>query len=147
MEIEICKFQLAWIGRCKNSAVENGMCEKHKNLKCISCGAPATHQCSETGQFVCGYPLCDDCEHTNAIDGTNGGIGFFRISSLPEGMKEHCKKSDQKEFPWIVHSIAKDYSHVRYLINKFKKGKLTYLETDKLIGEYVKQKNKEEGLD
>ena len=83
----MCCFDEAWRGKCKELAVKNGRCEKHADLVCISCGAPATHTCSETGQFVCGAPLCDDCEHTTAENGTNGGIGFYRVSDLPKGIR------------------------------------------------------------
>ena len=139
-----CKFQLAWIGRCKEPAVENGMCEKHKDLKCCSCGKPATHQCAETGQLVCGADLCDNCEHTIAIDGTNGNIGFYRCSPLPEGMKEHCKKSEQKEFSWIVRSLAKDNPNIGKIYRKFKRGKLSYAEADKQITDICIEENNKE---
>lgn len=95
-----CGFQKAWIGPCKDTATEGTRCAAHAHVKCASCGAPATHECDQTGQFVCGAPLCDECEHTIAEDGTNGGIGFFRASPLPTGMKEHCKKAEQKFEPW-----------------------------------------------
>jgi len=103
----MCKYNLAWIGDCKEPEVENGMCEKHKDLKCCSCGKPATHECAETGQFVCGAELCDDCEHTICDNGTNGGIGFFREGKRPEGLKEHCKKSEQVYKPWYVTETEK----------------------------------------
>lgn len=103
----MCKYNLAWIGDCKEPEVENGMCEKHKDLKCRSCGKPATHECAETGQFVCGAELCDDCEHTICDNGTNGGIGLFREGKRPEGFKEHCKKSEQVYKPWYVTETEK----------------------------------------
>jgi hypothetical protein len=140
----VCRFQVAWIGRCKEPAVENGMCKEHAKEKCVSCGAPATRTCEETGQFVCGAPLCDNCEHTIATDGTNGNIGFYRSAPLPEGMHEHCKKTEQKEFSWLVRSIAKDNPKVKAIYRKFKKGKLSYLEADKQITEIVIEENKEE---
>jgi len=130
---ESCKFQIAWIGKCKEPALENGMCEKHKDLKCSSCGAPATHECSETGQFVCGFLLCDDCEHTICESGTNGNIGFFRTSPLPEGMKEHCKKSEQKHFSWLVTSFAEKHPEASKVLARFKNGEITYVEADKQI--------------
>lgn len=95
-----CKFIEAWMGQCKKEADESGFCEEHRKEKCVSCGAQATHECDETGQFVCGAPLCEDCEHTIAEDGTNGGVGFFQVSPLPEGFKEHCKKTEQVYLPW-----------------------------------------------
>ena len=43
-----CKFDKAWIGRCKNPAIdENGLCKDHKHMVCVSCGKPATRECGE----------------------------------------------------------------------------------------------------
>jgi len=96
-----CIWQQAWIGECKEEAVSGDTrCGKHQ-LVCCSCGEHATHDCSETGQLVCGAPLCDECEHTLAEDGTNGGIGF-NARRPPEGMKEHCRKAEQKYSPWYT---------------------------------------------
>jgi len=97
-----CRFIKAWIGQCKNDAIEGEFCKEHADLKCCSCGAQATHECDETGQFVCGAPLCDNCEHTIAKDGTNGGIGFIRTSPLPKGYKSHCRKDAQIYQPWYA---------------------------------------------
>ena len=144
MNKEGCVFQKAWIGQCCKPIHENGMCEEHSKIKCVSCGAQATHECSETGQLVCGADLCDDCEHTTHEDGCNGGVGFFQISKRPEGMKEHCKKCDQKVFPWYVISMKKDYPYFVEVLDKFDKGELTYLEADKLLNDFIVEKNKEE---
>lgn len=96
-----CGFNEAWIGACNvNVAIEGTRCEKHTQ-SCASCGAPATRSCSETGQFVCGAPLCDDCDHTTFENGTNGGIGF-NAQHPPAGMKAHCKKTEQKFKPWYM---------------------------------------------
>ena len=95
---ELCGFIIAWVGPCKNPKP----CPEHSSMKCCSCGAPATHSCGETGMFVCGAPLCDDCEHTIAADGTNGGIGFYQTSPLPDGYKSHCKKTEQVNKPWYT---------------------------------------------
>lgn len=103
--VVICGFDLAWIGKCKELASETGRCEKHSGIVCSSCGAPATHECEETGQFVCGAPLCDDCEHTIFPEGHNGGIGF-NAQDCPEGMKRHCKKTEQKFKPWYMRDEA-----------------------------------------
>ena len=89
--MEKCNFDKAWIGKCRNEKP----CKEHADIKCCSCGAPATRECPETGQFVCGFPLCDDCTHTTWPDGTNGGIGF-NAQKPPEGFKSHCKKSENK---------------------------------------------------
>lgn len=97
-----CEWNEAWIGDCKDTAVENGdFCEEHQKETCISCGAKATHSCGETGQFVCGFSLCDDCEHFIFPDGTNGGVGFMS-QPLPDGVsKRHVKKTDQRFKPWM----------------------------------------------
>lgn len=95
-----CIWDRAWVGTCGQPSVKNGCCEEHQAV-CCSCGAPATHECSETGQFVCGASLCDDCEHTLHEDGTNGGVGF-NMQKPPEGMKAHCRKSEQRYQPWYT---------------------------------------------
>ena len=104
-----CIFDKAWRGKCGKSADDSGYCPEHKGGKCCSCGVQATHTCSETGQFVCGAPLCDECEHTTHENGTNGGIGFNQ-QSLPEGMKVHCKKTEQKFKPWYEQEATCDNS-------------------------------------
>ena len=100
-----CKWNMAWVGRCKNPAIEgSGFCKDHQR-QCSSCGVPATHECDETGKCVCGYPLCDDCEHTIFPDGTNGGVGF-NVHRLPDGMKTHCKKTEQRFKPWYARESS-----------------------------------------
>ena len=94
--VEICGFYRAWIGKCTNSKP----CPEHESKRCASCKEPADHECDETGMFVCGAPLCKDCEHTIAHDGTNGGIGFRRTSELPYGYRDHCRKDKQVYLPW-----------------------------------------------
>lgn len=89
-----CEFRLAWIGACKADS-EGMFCDEHKDIKCSSCGEKATKECYETMGFVCGFPLCDNCEHTIREDGTNSG-------ELPEGMKGHCKKTEQTHKPWYA---------------------------------------------
>ena len=106
MSDEKCRFIEAWIGRCKETPDESGFCKKHKGKKCASCGAIATRNCEETGQFVCGADLCDDCEHTLFPDGSNGGIGF-NAQRLPEGveLKSHCKRTEQ---PFSLDNLRKN---------------------------------------
>lgn len=93
-----CGFERAWQGPCKNECP----CPEHNGAKCVSCGAPATHSCDETGQFVCSVMLCDKCEHAIAPDGTNGGVGFY--TTVPPEMratwKSHIPKGEQKYTPW-----------------------------------------------
>lgn len=58
-----CKFDKAWIGLCGQPSTDgSGRCLEHAKVKCAVCGNLATRECEHTGQFVCGVPLCDDCE-------------------------------------------------------------------------------------
>lgn len=85
-----CKFNISWVGVCNSNPVDNiEYCEKHLGMKCCSCGERAPHDCYETmNGFVCGAPLCDNCEHEINENGTNGG-NF-----------KHCRKDAQKFKPW-----------------------------------------------
>ena len=91
----MCKFDKAWIGKCKEQPMDD-FCNTHKGIKCCSCGEQATGECNETNTLVCGAPLCDDCEHTINSNGCNGG------GERPKGLKGHCKKSDQVYKPWYM---------------------------------------------
>lgn len=93
-----CKFDLAWIGSCSKPAVA-GFCEKHKPIKCCSCGEQATHECAETMGLVCGAPLCGNCEHTIQSNGCNSR------GELPIGLKGHCRKDEQVYKPWYVKDV------------------------------------------
>lgn len=97
----MCEFNMAWVGKCKVV----GACPEHDGLVCDSCGKPATHTCDETGQFVCGAPLCEECERTINEDGTNGGVGFNQ-KNPHEGMKTHCRKTEQKYLPWYERTLS-----------------------------------------
>ncbi len=98
----MCRFDEAWIGVCK--ADGEPYCEKHL-ISCVSCGEQATHSCDATGQFCCGQPLCDNCEHTYRSNGCSGGLSFYEPATLPEGLKEHCKKSEQVYLMWMYKDI------------------------------------------
>ena len=104
-----CEWKIAWRGKC-NEPTKNGncCCEKHQK-KCCSCGKPATRECEETGQFVCGFPLCDDCKHITFPNGSNGGVGFG-MRTPPKGFKTHIKKSEQPNWDDILEQkgISRD---------------------------------------
>jgi hypothetical protein len=87
----MCGYDIAWVGPCKNE----GECPQHANLKCSSCGAPATHECEETHGFICGAPLCEKCSHTIQSNGCNS------MGTLPRGLKEHCPKDAQVYKYWF----------------------------------------------
>ncbi len=95
-----CAWIKAWVGVCGAPAISSSFCAAHQRT-CESCGSPANHDCEETGQFVCGSPLCGDCEHTIHPEGHNGGIGVNE-QRLPDGMKRHCKKTEQVYKPWYM---------------------------------------------
>ncbi len=59
-----CRFEQAWRGRCGTECAEGDICTVHKLEKCSECGAPATRECEETYQFVCGASLCEKCTHS-----------------------------------------------------------------------------------
>ena len=93
--MSVCNFNQAWIGKCKKTD-----CSEHKDLKCCSCGEKATKSCDETMGLVCGAKLCDNCEHTIQSNGGNSG------GELPEGIGDHCKKSEQKFDPWYMREVT-----------------------------------------
>lgn len=78
--INECKFSVSWVGACKAPADGSGYCEKHRATACGVCGAQATHDCAHTGQFVCGYPLCSDCEGHTDTSKPGGAWGFMNHS-------------------------------------------------------------------
>lgn len=90
-----CKFVIAWVGECGIDAGPSGYCGEHRDEECCSCGKQATHECEETMGLVCGFPLCDDCEHTIRENGTNSG-------PVPPGLGGHCKKEEQVYDPWYM---------------------------------------------
>lgn len=112
----ICGFGVAWVGKCKVTPVGGGdatldtnninRCPAHSGKKCCSCGDPATHECEETGQFVCGFDLCDRCVHAIFPDGSNGGIGF-NAQPIAAPMKfRHVRKDEQVYSPWYSRSSS-----------------------------------------
>ena len=82
----MCQFVIAWVGKCQSEG--EPYCPEHTAMKCCSCGDQSTHSCEETMGFICGCPLCANCEHKISPDGTNG-------RSLI-----HCKKTEQEHKPW-----------------------------------------------
>lgn len=92
-----CEFNKAWVGPCDEKTVgETKFCSLHTGVKCCSCGDVAIKECSETMGLVCGAPLCIKCEHTLRENGCNSG------APLPEGMRGHCRKDEQKYEPWYM---------------------------------------------
>jgi hypothetical protein len=74
-----CRYKRAYsLTNCNQEADKSGFCKEHKGKKCCVCGEQATHECNYTGQFVCGYPLCDNCTEGKAGDSNKGlGWGFI----------------------------------------------------------------------
>lgn len=60
-----CKFDIAWVGTCKQKAGPDGVCDEHRKIKC-RCGKQAVRECDTTmGPFVCGFPTCGKCTHSH----------------------------------------------------------------------------------
>jgi len=56
-----CSFKL-YSDYCKKEGFP--FCDKHKKERCVKCGRQATRICPVAHTLgVCGYPLCNDCEH------------------------------------------------------------------------------------
>lgn len=82
-----CNFDKAWVGRCKVEIEDSECgCKDHKDIKCCVCGEQATGECDHTAQFVCGFPLCDNC---TGAQKPNAGWGLFGF-----GGHHHIRKSD-----------------------------------------------------
>lgn len=75
-----CRYRPAYSGRCNVIAGSNGFCSRHAGQKCRVCGDQATNECNHTGQFVCGTPLCDDCEGWVDTSKGSGTWGFMNHS-------------------------------------------------------------------
>ncbi len=71
-----CIYSRAWIGRCGAETVGGDYCAAHAQIAC-SCGEKASLECSYTGQFVCGAPLCDRCEGFEDRSQPSGSWGFL----------------------------------------------------------------------
>lgn len=70
-----CDYSEPWQGPCGRSKEHSAvavlsvmygeetyhLCEKHSKTRC-KCGKQAVRGCSNSGQFVCGAPLCPNCE-------------------------------------------------------------------------------------
>ena len=56
-----CRYEPCWQSRCKKER-EGEFCSTHVGKLCCVCGEQASRECNHTGQFVCGAPLCDNCE-------------------------------------------------------------------------------------
>lgn len=82
-----CTYDKAWIGKCNVEIPDDKCaCPEHEVIKCCVCGEQATGECDHTAQFVCGFPLCDNC--TGVQDSTKGW-GFMGF-----GGHSHKRKSD-----------------------------------------------------
>ena len=64
---------------------EGSVCTQHAAVKCCVCGEQATHECDHTGQFVCGAPLCNNCEGHTDTSKPAGGWGFMNHTHRQKG--------------------------------------------------------------
>jgi hypothetical protein len=71
-----CVWDEAYMGRCKAEALPGSpaLCAKHSDRECSTpeCNRTAVRTCDFAGQFVCGYPLCEACEHWWESDRKSG---------------------------------------------------------------------------
>jgi hypothetical protein len=59
VDAQKCVWDRAWVGPC-NVESDQRLCVKHRGQKCTDCDNEAVGECESAGQFVCGYPLCED---------------------------------------------------------------------------------------
>ena len=79
-----CKYVEWYQTKPCGAETECAICPEHQQRKCSGCKKQATRECSYTGQFVCGSPLCDDCTWTDG-DSTKGlGWGFIGHTHQPK---------------------------------------------------------------
>lgn len=83
-----CTWNKSWVGPCGSDVPSfSRFCPDHEDRKCGGCGRITVGECEETGiQFVCGVPLCPNCEH-GPRDPSNPGLfnlgGGHRPKSAP----------------------------------------------------------------
>jgi hypothetical protein len=72
-----CQYDRGYGENCQQEVIQGSVfCDEHNGKKCTSCGAQAIKDCSYCGQFVCGFPLCENCEGwENGVQSTWGFIG------------------------------------------------------------------------
>jgi len=76
-----CGYDLAWVGRCKNSPVDGEIfCKEHINKKCVMCGEQAYRECPTASSLLCGAPLCSHCRHD--CMGNKGYVREDKIDGL-----------------------------------------------------------------
>jgi hypothetical protein len=54
-----CVWDQAWAGPCGVES-DQRLCSTHRGQTCIDCDKEAIAECESAGQFVCGYPLCEE---------------------------------------------------------------------------------------
>lgn len=117
----MCKFRKAWVGNCKNDKVENtNYCTEHMEQKCSVCGEQATHDCSETNQFVCGVLLCDSNKCKLEHFYYHHGYAFDVIAELE-------KMYNIKPFNIVVSIISFGSSDDDQILNKINRERLKIL--------------------
>jgi hypothetical protein len=76
-----CVYRFAYSSHRCGAETNGGLvCDTHAVRECSSCGAQATQECDYCGQFVCGAPLCDDCQGFEDRSKDSGAWGFMNHS-------------------------------------------------------------------
>jgi hypothetical protein len=79
-----CKYDVAWRGRCGIPVADGEQfCSDHVR-KCCACDNPSVRECDYTGQFVCGSPLCENCEGREDLTRDSGNWGFLNHYHAPK---------------------------------------------------------------
>ena len=81
-----CTYWPSWQPQCRQTC-EGEFCEKHANIMCCVCGSKAVHECDHTGQFVCGAPLCNNCEGHTDTSAKSGSWGFANHTHRRKAME------------------------------------------------------------
>ena len=86
-----CPYFPAYSSRCNQPKGDSGYCAAHAGKTCAVCGGHATRECSFCGQFVCGTPLCDDCEGFEDRSKSSGAWGFLNHSHRRKPVERRAK--------------------------------------------------------
>lgn len=78
-----CPYMPAYSSRCNGIKTASGFCKGHTGKACSVCGEQATRECNHTGQFVCGAPLCPNCEPFTDTTKPSGSWGFMNHGHRP----------------------------------------------------------------
>jgi hypothetical protein len=77
-----CTYLIGHGVPCGQPTTAAHYCEHHSTRLCVSCRAPATHNCPHLKTNICGHALCDECHHVELPNGANGQ--FYNHAKIGE---------------------------------------------------------------